>query len=279
MVTRTYEPDNAIRQGYFSMFKEIFLELKQNRWLIYQLFKRDFSSIYKQSIFGILWPIIIPIMSVGTFIVMNRSGVLNIGHLNVPYPIFAVLGLAIWQLFARGIVAGANSLVKAGVMIAKLNFSRKSLVIASFGQSLLAFLIQLLLCVVLFFYYGIVPAPYILLLPLLIIPTVLLTLGLGLIFSIINGIMRDIGNALTIVVTFLMFLTPILYAKPETGLLADISAYNPLYPLVAFPRDLILTGSFRGWSGFLVVSGLSLLVFIFCLFLFHLTETRVAERI
>jgi len=276
---RTYEPDNAIKKGYLGMIPEIARELKQNRWLIRQFFKRDFAGIYKQSIFGLLWPLLIPILSVGTFIIMNRSGVLSIGPMDVPYPIFAVLGLALWQLFARGIVAGANSLVKAGAMIAKINFSRKSLVVASLGQALVSFLIQLLLCLVLFIYYGITPKAMTFFLPLLVLPLLFLTLGLGLILSIINGIARDIGNSLTIVMTFLMFLTPVLYARPESGILALITRYNPLYYLVAVPRDLILLGSSQDWVAYFVVSGISIFVFLFCLLIFHLTETRVAERI
>ncbi|MCK5055716.1 MAG: ABC transporter permease [Candidatus Aminicenantes bacterium] len=276
---KTYEPDNAIKQGYFSLFKVIFLELKQNRWLIYQLFKRDFLAIYKQSFIGILWAIIIPLISIGTFILLNRSGIFNLGRLDVPYPIFAVLGMATWQLFAAGLIAGSNSLVKAGSMIVKINFSKKSLVIASLGQSLISFLIQFFLAGILFLYYGYSPSAAILLFPILILPVLLLTLGCGFILSILNGIMRDIGNIIAIFMTFFMFLTPVLYSKPTSGILAHITRYNPLFYLVSVPRDLILTGHSAEWQGFWISVTISFFVFIFCLYVFHLAETRVTERI
>lgn len=278
-VIRVYEPDQAIKKGYLSMLREIFQELSVNRWLIVQLFLRDFSSVYKQSLFGLLWPILIPILSVGTFMIMNRSGVLDIGKLDMPYPLFAILGLSLWQIFARGITAGANSLVKAGPMITRINFSRKCLVIASFGQVLVFFCTEFLLCLVLFVAYGLVPTPYILLLPVLVLPMLWLTLGLGLVLAVVNGIIRDIAHILTMGVTFLMFLTPILYQKPKTGLLAQLTEYNPFYYLVAFPRDLILQGKGFLWPGYVAVGCLSLVFFLFCLVLFHLTESRVAERI
>ena len=132
----TYEPDNSLKKGYLSIFGEIFHELKNNRWLTFQLFKRDFFAMYKQSFIGILWAVIIPIISVGTFIILNRSGVFTIGDIDVPYPIFAILGMAFWQLFSTGLIASSSSLVKAGQMIAKINFSKKSLVLASLGQSI-----------------------------------------------------------------------------------------------------------------------------------------------
>ena len=275
----TYEPDNSLKKGYLSIFSEIFNELKENRWLTYQLFKRDFFAIYKQSFIGVLWALIIPLVSVGTFIVLNQSGIFTIGDITVPYPIYAILGMAFWQLFSTGLVASSNSLVAAGSMITKINFSKKSLVIASTGQSIVSFLIQFVLVGILFVYYWIAPSIAILLVPILIIPIMLLTLGLGFILSLLNGIVRDIGNMLGVLMTFLLFLTPVLYAKPTTGILATVTNYNPLYYLVSVPRELILMGTISEWKGFLIASVISVIVFIVCLVVFHLTETRVAERI
>jgi lipopolysaccharide transport system permease protein len=279
IIITTYEPDNSLKKGYLSIFREIYDEFKKNRWLTYQLFKRDFFALYKQSFIGVLWAFIIPLVSVGTFILLNRSGIFTIGDINVPYPIYAILGMAFWQLFSTGLITSSNSLVKAGSMIAKINFSKKSLVIASAGQSIVSFLIQLTLVIILFVYYKIAPSTAILLIPLFMIPIMLLTLGLGFIFSLLNGIVRDIGNILSILMTFLMFLTPILYAKPSTGILAHITNYNPLYYLTSVSRELVLTGTITEWKGFLISSVISIFIFVISLIVFHLTETRVAERI
>jgi len=72
-IITTYEPDNSLKKGYFGLIKEIFKEIKDNQWLIYQLFKRDFLSIYRQSFIGVLWAVIIPIVSVATFIILRSS--------------------------------------------------------------------------------------------------------------------------------------------------------------------------------------------------------------
>lgn len=275
----TYEPDNSLKKGYVSIFGEILNDLWRNRWLTLQLFKRDFFSAYKQSVIGILWSIIIPLFSVGTFVLLNRSGILNIGSMNVPYPIYALLGVAIWQLFSTGLVAGSSALVKAGSMIVKINFSKKSLVLASVGQSVVSFLIQFILVCFLFLYYKFTPGIEIFLIPLFLIPLLFLSVGLGFLLSILNAVVRDIGNGLSILMTFLLFITPVLYSKPETGLLNDISTYNPLYYLVSIPRDFVLTGLLPQAKGYLAVSLFSVLLFITTLVIFHLTETRITERI
>ena len=276
---KTYQPDNSLKKGYFSIFKEISDEIVENRWLTWQLFKRDFLTVYKQSFIGVLWAFIIPLVSIGTFVLLNQAGIFTFGEIGIPYPIYALLGMAFWQLFSTGLIAGSGSLAKAGNMITKINFSKKSLVIASMGQALISFLIQFGLVVALFAFYGIAPSPLIILVPILIIPIILFTLGLGFILSLLNGVVRDVGNMLSVLITFLMFLTPILYTKPTEGLLAVITTYNPLYYLAAAPRDIVLINRVSETGGFLVSAVLAIAVFLVCLVIFHLTETRVAERV
>jgi len=278
-IITTYEPDNSIKKGFLHIFKEIFNELKKNKWLTYQLFKRDFFALYKQSFFGILWAIIVPLISVATFIILNRAGVFSIGDIDIPYPLYAILGMSFWQLFSSGLIACTNSLVNAGPMVVKINFSRKSIVIASFGKSFISFLVQLILAAILFVIYGIIPDIAILLIPILLIPIILFTLGIGFILSLLNGIMRDIGNVISSIIVFLLFLTPVLYAKPSTGLLTKITNYNPLYYLISTPREFLLTGNISEWKGYLISSIISIIIFVLCLVIFHLTETRITERI
>jgi lipopolysaccharide transport system permease protein len=275
----TYEPDNSIKKGYLSLVNEIAREIIKNKWLTYQLFKRDFFAIYRQSFMGFLWAFIVPLVSVGTFLMLSSSGIFSIGEIGVPYPIYAVMGMALWQLFSMGLIASTNALVNAGSMITKINFSKKSLIFASVGQSFISFLVQFGLVCLLFVYYHAWPKESILLLPLLILPIVLMTLGLGLLLSLLNGIMRDTGSMITLMMTFLMFLTPILYARPKEGVLSLITAYNPLYYLISSVRELILVGTVSSLNGFVLSVSISMAVFVISLLIFHLTETRVAERI
>lgn len=275
----TYEPDNSIKKGYASLLREIVNEVVKNKWLTYQLFKRDFFAIYRQSFMGFLWAFIVPLVSVGSFIVLSNAGLFQIGTIDVPYPIYAILGMSFWQLFSMGLIASTNSLVNAGSMITKINFSKKSLVIASVGQSVISFTVQFGLVCALFVYYHRPPSPAIMLMPLFMLPIIFLTLGLGFILSLLNGIMRDTGSIITLMMTFLMFLTPILYVKPSSGILAIATTYNPIYYLISSARELILAGTLTDAGGFIISACVSALIFMVSLIIFHLTETRVAERI
>ncbi len=279
MKTVTYEPDNSLKKGYLAIFKEIYSELKWNKWLTYQLFKRNFLGMYKQSFVGVFWAFLVPFISVGTFIILNRAGILNVGEIGVPYPIFALLGLAIWQIFSTGLVASANSLAAAGSMITKINFSKKSLVIATMGKPIITLILQLALVGILFAVYGILPHKEIFLVPLVLIPILLFTIGLGFILSLFNAFVKDVGNGLSVIITFSMFLTPVLYAKPRTGFLMHLTRINPMYYFISGARDLVLEGSMSEPRGFLFATIASIAIFTVCLFVFHLTETRITERI
>jgi len=275
----TYEADNSLKKGYLSTLEEIFVQLKGNRWLIYQLFRREFLTVQSRSLVGVLWVFLMPLISVGIFVLLNRSGIFNIGNIDVPYPIYAILGMAFWQFFAVGLRESSDSLVRASSMIVRINFPKKVLVIAAIGKSLISFLFQFVIVLLLFLGYGIAPSSSILLLPVFVIPILLLTVGLGFIVSLLNSIMRDVGNLLSILIMFLMFCTPVLYSTPTVGRFAELTMYNPLFYLVSVPRELILTGSTSLGVNYLVSSIMSFVVFLTCLVAFHMTETRIAERI
>lgn len=276
---RTYEPDNCLKKGYFFIFKEIISEVADNKWLIYQLFKRDFSSMYRESFFGVLWIIFIPLLSITGFFLLGKSNIINIGELPVSFTLYAVSGLAVWQLFSVGLVAGTNSLVRAGSMVVKINFSKKSLVISAYAQALFPFLVLFLVSLILLGANGVRLAPFVLLFPILLIPVILFTLGLGFLFALVNGILRDVGNAVSVLVTFLMLLTPLLYTAPSSGAFVLFTKYNPLFYMITVPRDMLLTGSINHIFGFCISAVLALVVFVFSIAVFHLTESRIAERI
>ncbi len=273
-----YEPDNCLRQGYKGLLRDVFRDVWDNRWLTMQILRRDIFAVYRQSAAGLLWLFINPLLMIGTFVILGRSQVFNLGDVRAPYPIYAVLGMSLWQLFSVGLTSSANSLVAAGAMIAKINFSKKSLVIASLGSSALAFLIQFAIVVFLFIGYRVTPTFFIVLVPLLAIPMAVLTLGVGFIVSLFNAVLRDVGVAIPVLIQFLLLLTPVLYA-PRAGIIGKLTHYNPLYYLVSVPRDLVLRGHSDNLVGYLAASALAFIVFLFCLTTFHLTETRIAERV
>lgn len=278
-----YTPNGPIYEGSvgaFSVIRRMFSEAILTHELIWQLFLRDFNSRYRQSLLGVAWAVLLPLVTVGMFIVMNRSGIVTIGRVGVPYPVYALVGLSIWHLFSTGVSACSTALINAGSMVTKINFPKSALIFAAAGQGVVEFLVRAILTAVVFAWYGVVPNWGDLLIGLLLLlPVGMMMLGAGFILSLIAVLFRDVVNALNILLLGLMLLTPILYPISGDSPLGGINAWNPLNYLVNVPRDLILHGYIRDAPQFAFVSLLSLMVFLVAWRLFYLAQAKIAERI
>ncbi len=278
MPTNIYIPDKYARLG-IKIWGEMLRDLIRSRELIWRLFVRDFLAKYKQTVLGVTWAVAMPLLMVATFIFLNRAGVLNVGETEVAYPVFALLGLTIWQLFASGLVACTNSILEGGPMVVKINFPKEALVIAALAQSIFELMIRLLVLAAVFAVYHVVPSWAALLFPLALIPLMALTLGLGFLFSLLNVFTRDISYMVMFLTTFLLFLTPVLYTPSADGFLALLANYNPLAALVEGPRELVIFGYMKQPMHFLAASLFSFAVYLLSWRVFYLAESRIAERV
>jgi lipopolysaccharide transport system permease protein len=250
------------------------------RELIRIFFVRDFSARYRQSALGILWAIMLPVVSIAAFMGMHVSGILNIAELEVPYPLYAIIGVTIWGFFSTGLTACSNALVQAGPMIMKINFSKVALIFSATGQSIVELLIRMVLISIAFLYYGVAPNwTGLILAPICIIPLYLFMTGMGFMFSLIAAVIRDIANVLNIALMGFMLLTPVIYPITGSGILVRFNNLNPLNYLVNVPRDLIFTGQTGSLRAFILVSAVSAIVFFIGWRLFYLAQARIAERI
>lgn len=275
---KIYQSNSQSNIG-LSFWKEMFTELLQSRELIIRFSLRDVSTRYKQSVLGILWTFIIPVFTVGTFIYLNYSGIFNLDETSIPYPAYALLGVTLWQLFANGISACTGSLAGAGSLIGKINFAKESLIFSSLGQAIFDFSINAVLVAAVFAIYQITPSWTIIFLPLALIPLILLVLGFGFILSVLNAVIRDTSKIVPLAMTFLLFITPVLYPAPTIEPMMTMNKINPIGILVTGARDLVIEGGLTQPVEFMYVSIFSLFLFLFSWRAFHMMEPRIAERI
>jgi lipopolysaccharide transport system permease protein len=276
MKTHLYEPNKYLKLG-IKIWPQMVKELIDSRELIVRLFIRDFSVKYRQSVLGNFWVIVMPFIAIGTFLYLNKAGIFKIEETSLPYPLFAFIGLSVWQIFSTGLNSGCNSLVSAGDMISRINFPREVLVISSMAQTIFEFLLKSIFMIIFLFIMHYVPHPTALFFPLSIIPLLLLTLGLSFLLSLLNGLLRDTAQMVSLLLTFLMFLTPVLY--PISQQHSWLLQFNPLTPLITAPRDLIAYGYITHPLSYAIASIVSLLICLISWRIFHLVETKIPERI
>jgi len=276
---KVYSAKGVYSKGMGSIIKEMFSEIVESRELIWRLFLRDFKGKYKQSLLGWFWVILSPIVAVGTFFVLNKSGVVRVGSIEAPYVLYGLIGITFWQVFSGGLTSVTASITSAGSLVQKIRFPNEVLIIASLGQTLPSFMVRTLMVLLLFLFFGRLPSILFLLFPLFLIPILLLTLGIGFVTSLFNVVVRDVASLVGSVMGLILFLTPIMYALPKSGLLGKVNTYNPLFFLVAVPRDLIIYGKTEFLTQFLWSSAVSLVVFILGWFVFHISQPKLVERL
>jgi len=276
---RIYSSENIYKQGMVSIFRNMIANIFENKELIWQLFLRDFKARYKQSLLGWVWIFLMPFITMGTFLLLNISGVIKIGEIPVPYPIFGLLGFSLWQIFSNGWAVLTRSITGASVLVTHINFPKEVLIFSSIGQVIVDFLIRLILVLVVYLIYGLLPTVWILLLPLYLLPLILITLGLGFFTTILNVVIRDTIHFISVGMSFFLFLMPIMYTIPEKGILAQFNKFNPFFFLINTPRSLIISGYTEFWLEFVISSLLAIIIFVFGWLIFYVVQPKLVERI
>jgi lipopolysaccharide transport system permease protein len=258
-----------------------FPDLWHYRELLYTLIWRDIKIRYKQSVLGVTWVILQPVIS--TIIFTALFGILLKAPSNdVPYPVFALSGLLPWTFFANSLSKSSNSLVLNANLITKIYFPRVIVPLASTLSGLLDFSISFLVLLAVMFFYGIYPTWTIIFLPLFLIFAILTALGFGFWLSALNVRYRDINQLTPFVIQVWMYLTPVVYAVtliPERY--QFILILNPMTAVVEGFRWSLLGSTYvqglvSGWL-LIVPVLISLIVLVSGTIFFRRTEKTFAD--
>ncbi len=274
---RVYSPESALRRPG-ELFREMFRDLWSSRELAWRLFVRDISARYRQSLLGYVWAFLPPIASTLTFVILNRSGILRGGDERIPYPLFVIIGTLLWQIFADAVNNPITTVTAAKPMLSKINFPREAILLSSLLQVMFNFAIRAVLLIPAFAYYGLLPARTV---PLALLGAgSLLCLGfmIGVMLTPIGLLYVDIGNALGVGLSFWMLVTPVIYAPPSAGVLAVLTKFNPVSPLVVTTREWLVVGSAGQVWPMLAISGGALVLLFAAWLLYRLAMPILVER-
>jgi lipopolysaccharide transport system permease protein len=185
-------------------------EMWAYRDLLIILIGREVRVRYKQSVVGILWAIIQPLMTMIVFSVLFG----RLAHMpsdGIPYPIFAFAALLPWQLFQRALTQGSASLVTFNSIMSKVYFPRLFAPLSSILSGLVDFAIVLAVLLGLMAWYRIVPGPQLAMMPVFVALLLLTALAVSLWLCALNVAYRDVEHALPFLAQIWMFVTPIVY--------------------------------------------------------------------
>jgi lipopolysaccharide transport system permease protein len=188
------------------------LELWRFRDLFLILAERDIRLRYRQTLLGIAWVVLQPLVSALIFAVIFGLFA-KLPSDGAPYLLFVFAGMLPWNLFAGGVQRGGNSLIGAASLITKIYLPRAIIPIASVSAVLLDFAVAGAVMAILLVAYGVSPTWTILALPALVVLTLMLSVGISLLFSALAVYYRDFSYALPFIIQVWLYGSPVVYAS------------------------------------------------------------------
>jgi lipopolysaccharide transport system permease protein len=187
-------------------------EFWQHRELLYFLVWRELKARYKQTVLGILWVILQPLLMTLVFTVFLGK-LVQVQTGTTPYPLFLYAGLLPWTFFSNAVSSGSYSILASSQMITKVYLPRLVIPAAAVTVRLSDFLVASVVLILLMVYYGVHLTWQIILLPALIVQLTVLALALSALLASLNVKYRDTGTALPVMLQVWMFASPIVYPR------------------------------------------------------------------
>lgn len=242
-------------------------ELIQYKDLIVMFVKRDFKTMYKQTILGPLWIIINPLMTTLMYTIVFGN-IANIPTDGMPQIVFYMLGTTVWTYFSSCLTKTSSTFTANAAIFGKVYFPRLVTPISTVISGLINFGVQFLMFLGFMAYFMIKGSPiepnlWILITPLLLVQLAALALGFGIIISSMTTKYRDLAVLVTFGVQLWMYATPVVYPASQIGgKLKTLMMLNPVSPIVESFRYAFLGSGSIPWN-YLGISVVTTLVVLF----------------
>ena len=260
------------------LFRAMLRDVMISRELAWRLLVRNISSRYRHTFFGYVWAFLPPIMTAGVFVFLQKAGYFTVGQTQVPYAVFVLAGLILWQAFADAVHAPLRLVQQSHSILTKVNFPRESLILAGVGEVLFASLIRLVLMVLALLWFGVGLPWTAIWFPFGVLALIGMGIALGLLITPVAILYHDVGQALPFALYLWMFLTPVIYPAPVTWPGSLLVLLNPVSPVLDTTRDWLFSGSPHYLIGFFGVCGLTVLALLAGWLLFRLALPILIER-
>jgi lipopolysaccharide transport system permease protein len=250
-------------------------ELWEFRELLYFLIWRDIKVRYKQTVLGVAWAVLQPVLTMVVLTVICE----HFGKMpsdGLPYPVFVYAALLPWLFFSQGVTQGGQSLVNQQQLMTKVYLPRLFVPAASVGGGLVDLLISFGVYGVILLVYGIAPSWQVVFVPGLILLTLLASLGVAFGLAALTVAYRDFRYVVPFMVQVLMLLSVVIPVSKVPPQYQWLWALNPMAGIIGGYRSAILG---QPWNLLaLTVSSVATAVLLLAgLFYFRSTERRFAD--
>jgi lipopolysaccharide transport system permease protein len=255
-------------------------DLWRYRELFYFLAWRDILVRYKQTVIGLAWAVLRPLLTMVAFVFVFGK-LASMPSDGVPYPTLVFAALLPWQFFANAFTEAGNSLIGNANMISKVYFPRLVIPASAVIVSFLDFLLSAALLAALMLWYGLTPNWRIMTIPLFMAVAIVAAVGAGLWIAALNVKYRDFRYVIPFIVQFGLYISPVGYSSavvPDNWRL--LYSINPMVGVIDGFRWAILGGESQlYWPGVSLSLVLVLLIAVTGVLYFRKTEKSFADMI
>jgi lipopolysaccharide transport system permease protein len=254
-------------------------ELWRYRELLYFLTWRDIKVRYKQTVLGMAWAVLQPLMSMVVFTIFFGRLARIAPDGDLPYEIWNYAALVPWMFFANGLSKTGNSLVGSANLITKVYFPRMVIPIATVLSGVVDFVLAFVILILMMLAYQIVPTANIIWLPLFLLLAFVTALGMGMWLSAMNVMFRDVRYILPFMTQLWLFITPIAYPSSliQDDVLRTLYGVNPMVGVVEGFRWALLGIDTVPSATILVSCGVAILLLVTGAYYFRRMEKSFAD--
>jgi lipopolysaccharide transport system permease protein len=212
------------------------MDLVHYRDLLIQLTLRNIKVRYKQTLLGVLWAVLQPVLLTLVFAFSLRQ-LIPTASRQVDYPVFVLSGMLPWVFFQTAVTAAANSVVSSEQLVTKVYLPRLAIPLSAISAALIDLGISFVVLAGMMVWHGIAPAVTVLLLPLAVVLLVAAATGMGTLLAALTVSYRDFRHAVTFLLPAWMIATPTIFLENQSGGLARL---NPMTAPIDFFRSVTL---------------------------------------
>ena len=256
---------------------EIFKNLYQYRELLKTNVKKEIRGRYKNSILGVLWSFLNPLLQLAVYALIFPLILKN----DIPYyTIFVCVGLIPWTFFTTTVNQAAFTIIANGNIIKKVYFPSEFLPISVVTSNAVNFVISTIIILAFVIIYGLGVTPYILLYPFILLIQYILLLGISFILPSITVYFRDLEHIIGIILMVMFYATPIVYSLdtlPEP--FVTIMQLNPMAHIIEGYRSIFYYQTMPNMNNLLILLALSIILLVIGYFIFKKLQKGFAEEL
>ena len=276
--TIVYSPAFRSDAGAVESVTALIKEIRNDKWRIWEAFKRNFRSNYAETVLGVGWSLILPLVPIGVYVLLASMRVVTRAE-DIPFVLYICIGVTVYGMATGPIQDTIGAIRGEGALLSKTNVGVITVVLSRFGQLVWDTLVRLVAIVAIMVWIGVTPSWGALLTPIAVIPLFVLALSLGLICGILNTVAKDIANIVGIIIRYGFFFSSVIFPMPTEGTLAKILLFNPFNTYVIEVRNLLVKGRIENLELFLITSAVSLAIFLIAAIALRRSEARLRSAL